>query len=121
MHPIIRALIAASCALVIAQCVILCAATGWRTFTRFPDPDLAKMHEQQGSLTSLFDDPGARGPRVIPNDFAFGLLPTPVLTREALSVTTIAGPALLAGLLAAVPARRARPFTAPATPKESRS
>jgi len=107
MGRLIRIVIVLCCTAVIAQAFILYAATGRRAFTRYPSPELAKMHEEQGSLTSLFDSPsGSEGPPLIANDFTFGLLPSPALSPEALSVTTIAGPALLAALLAMFAGRR---------------
>lgn len=105
MARMVRILIIFCCAAIVAQCFILYVATGSRVFTRYPTTDLAQMHEQQGSLTSLFDD-GSAGPALIPNDFSFGLLPSPALSPEALSVTTIGGPALVAALLAVLPGRK---------------
>lgn len=113
MPRLFRIVIVLCCTAVIAQAFILYAATGRRAFTRYPSPELARMHEEQGSLTSLFESPsgfdspsGSEGPRLIANDFTFGLLPSPAFSHEALSVTTVAGPALLAALLAMFAGRR---------------
>ena len=129
MTRLIRIVIVLCCTAVIAQAFILYAATGRRAFTRYPSPELAKMHEEQGSLTSLFDSPsgsgtpsGSEGPPLIANDFTFGLLPSPALSPEALSVSTIAGPALLAALLAMFAGRGpARSNANPSTAKETGS
>jgi hypothetical protein len=102
-----RILIVLCSALLVAQSLMLCAATGWRSFTRFPDDGLRQMHDQEGSLSSLFPTASDQEPpRLIANEFSFGLLPSPTLSAEAVSVATVGGPALLAGLVALISGRR---------------
>jgi hypothetical protein len=92
-----------------AQAVALCAATGWRALTRFPSAEIASGG-QDGDLAGLFDEAGLNDSRgkleSLPNEFTFGLLPSPTLGPEALSVASVGGPALLLALMALVPSRR---------------
>lgn len=116
MARLVRIAIVVCCALVVAQAIILYVVTGSRVFTRYPSNELKQMHQQQGSLTSLFGT-DAGGPPLIANDFAFGLLPSPAFTPEALSVATIGGPALVAALLATF-LGRTPPQASRSSPKE---
>lgn len=90
------------------QALALCSATGWRTFTRYPSAEIEQMNSNNGletifANTSLNDRLGPIGR--VENTFAFGLLPFPTLGREALSVTTVGGPAAALVLIGLWPAR----------------
>lgn len=99
MRSIVRILISVFSAAIIIQAVMLCAATGWAGFTRFPSPELEKMNESRG-LETLFEQAAgheAAIPRV-ESRFTFGWLPSG-FDASAASVSTIAGPAALIVLL----------------------
>ena len=110
--PLITRILVLLCSLlIVVQALALCAATGWRSLTRFPQEEIRQSTENQG-FDSLFNQTGLNdgkppAPRLA-NHFTFGLLPTPALNAEAISVTTVAGPAALMGLLALLPRRRRR-------------
>jgi hypothetical protein len=111
MRPITRLIVLLCSVVIVVQAFALCAATGWRALTHFPQEEIRQSSESKG-LDTLFSGTGLNDgnsptPRLA-NQFTFGLLPTPGFTPEAISVTTTAGPALLMGLLALVPRRRRR-------------
>ena len=107
---VLRWLAALACALIIAQSVMLCGATGWRAFTRYPDPELDQDTSGFDDLlggTGLGDAAGEL-PR-LENRFTFGWLPSPTIGPEGISVLTTAGPAALAMIvLVAVPRAKNR-------------
>ena len=112
MSTITRIIVLFCSLIIVVQALALCAATGWRALTRFPQEEIRQSTENQG-LDSLFSQTGlnegkAPTPRLA-NHFTFGLLPTPALNAEAISVATVAGPAALVGLFAILPRRRRRP------------
>jgi hypothetical protein len=109
LPPITRLITLVCAALIVVQALALCAATGWRALTRFPQEEIRQATESTG-LDSLFSGTGlnegkAPTPRLA-NEFTFGLLPTPALSPEAISVATVAGPAALVGLVALLPRKR---------------
>ncbi len=116
MRPFPRILIVACSLLIVAQALALCAATGWRTFTRFPQPEIEEMNRSTG-LYALFEGTGAfdNSPAApnLDNRFALGLIPYPAFGVEAISVLTVAGPAALVALAALLARRRANPRSGP--------
>ena len=111
MSPVTRLIVLVCSIVIVVQAFALCAATGWRALTRFPQEEIRQSSESTG-LDTLFSGTGLNdgkppAPRLA-SQFTFGLLPTPALTPEAVSVTTVAGPAILMGLIALLPRRRRR-------------
>jgi hypothetical protein len=92
-----------------AQAILLCGATGWRAFTRFPSEEIART-SNSGDLSELFDRAGLNerqgAMESLRSEFTFGWLPSPTFGREGLSVLTIGGPGLALALLALIPSRR---------------
>lgn len=112
MRRLARFLIVLVCLVVALQAVVLWDATGRRGFTRFrmADADAPATNQAAGDdLDALLAESGLEdrtGP--MPhreNAFALGLLPGG-FDAHAVSVLTLAGPALLAATLALLPPRR---------------
>jgi hypothetical protein len=97
MRTLGRILLVVFTLLVLVQAWALHVATGARTFTRYPDPELEASQSQPDPVAMLFYDPGVdeRLPGIPPmdNSFGFGLLPAGP-GKFLLSVSTIAVPTL---------------------------
>lgn len=108
MNRAVRFLVFFLAAAICAQSLLLCRATGWRPFTRYRSPEIEAVNADRGleslfAATPLNESHGTLGS--IENVFAFGWLPSGP-GKDAVSVLTVGGPALLIGLLALWPARR---------------
>lgn len=99
------------CLVIAAQAVVLWSVTGRAGFTRYRHPEAPGASGADSDLAALLSESGLEdrtGPMPTrDNAFAFGLLPAGA-DAHALSVATIAGPALLGALLALWPQRRRR-------------
>jgi hypothetical protein len=99
---------------ILAQLLMLWDTTGRRVFTFIPSDRLAQLQQQEGTLTGLFDDAAApTTPKLPPinNTFGLGLLPAG-MGMEAVSVTTLALPAMAVGCLAFCRGSRRSPAAA---------
>lgn len=109
MRTLGRILIVALTLLVLLEAYALHVATGSRTFTRYPDPELEASQSQPDPVAMLFYDPGVdeRPPGIPPmdNSFGLGLLPAGP-GKFLISVTTIALPILALGGVGLVLSRR---------------
>lgn len=118
MNRAVRLLILLLAVAVGAQAVWLCLATGGRAFTRFRSAEIETVNAERG-LESLFDSAGLNESHgtlgSVESAFAFGWLPAGT-GQDAISVLTVAGPALAIGVLALWPARRAPRRSTPAQP-----
>ncbi len=89
------------CGLVIAGSLVAFAATGMYPYTRFYDPELAKVNAEHG-LNDLLADTGIadeHGPLdKVDNVTAFGFLPSGP-GKASMSVVTTAGPAAVAAVV----------------------
>ncbi|MFG0274394.1 MAG: hypothetical protein ACF8QF_05005 [Phycisphaerales bacterium] len=112
MRRVARFLIVLVCLVITMQAFVLWDATGRRGFTRFRIAEPAAQSPEQpnqDALDALLAESGLEdrtGP--MPhrdNAFALGLLPGG-FDAHAVSVLTLAGPALLGAVLALLPARR---------------
>jgi hypothetical protein len=90
----------------LAQVFALWWMTGRAGLTRYHDPRRAVHERRAGAVDLLLDDAADEGSPFdrVPNSFALGLLPYG-LDRHALSVTTLAIPAIALLLSACFPAR----------------
>lgn len=122
IRAIFRLLAVACCLAVAALAFLLWDATGRAGYTRYPDPARAASDKKaaEQSLGDLFEgsglNEGSGRLATIPNDFALGLAPSGP-GKHAVSLATIAGPALAAGLYILLPTRRAKPTPPTAPPK----
>lgn len=104
---IARWVVILACFGVAAEAYLLWSATGRAGFTRYHDADRAAREAaaKDKSLGDLFEGPGLEdttGPmQSPPNGFALGLLPSGG-GEHLVSLVTLAGPALVAGVLALV-------------------
>lgn len=105
-----------SCLAIMGQAVWLNRVTGGRAWTTYPTTGLARMKQFEGATDAVFHDEGldAGTPRPDPidNDFHFGWLPSGA-GREAISVTSVSFPAVVAivaiGICGGTRRGRARP------------
>lgn len=110
----------ACCLAVAALAFLLWDATGRAGYTRYPDPARAASDKKaaEQALGDLFEgsglNEGSGRLATIPNDFALGLAPSGP-GKHAVSLATLAGPALAAGFYILLPSRRPKP--APQAPK----
>jgi hypothetical protein len=109
MTPVVpRAAIVLCSVIVVAQAFALWGQTGRAGLTRFHDPERAARDRQTIANNAILDGPGAVPAEPVaesPNTFALGLLPFG-LNRHALSVASLAAPAVLAAIVALIPWRR---------------
>lgn len=116
---VLKKMVVLACSLaVVSLSLSLWSATGRQMYTRLYDRDRAEREAANGNnLASLFEDttplPGASAPIAeVPNRFMFGLAPSTYPWRlfdpELLSVLTLAGPAVLIGLIEITPRRVVR-------------
>jgi len=108
MAAIARILVLLLALVIAGQAVVLWIATGKAGFTRFRDPEQAPTGASDPlddilADAGLEDDTGPMPHRE--NAFALGLLPAGA-DAHAVSVLTIAGPALACAALACIPRRR---------------
>ncbi len=105
MVRIIRSVIVVCCLFISLQAFMLWTATGRKALTRFPTEELTQQADS--GLSDLFSDTGLNDDlgevQKLDNRFTFGLLPSPAANAEAVSLMTVAGPALLVALLAIQP------------------
>lgn len=104
-----RVVLVALALLILFEAYALHMATGRRTFTRYPDPELEASQSQPDPVAMLFYDPGVdeRPPGIPPmdNSFGLGLLPAGP-GKFLLSVTTIALPTVALGGVGLLLSRR---------------
>ena len=108
MATIARILVVLLALAVAGQAIVLWSATGRAGFTRFRDPEQAPTaaHDPLDDILAdagLEHDTGPMPERE--NAFALGLLPAGA-DAHAVSVLTIAGPALACAAVACIPRRR---------------
>lgn len=112
MRTLGRILIVAMALLVLFETYALHVATGSRTFTRYPDPELEASQSQPDPVAMLFYDPSVdeRPPGIPPmdNSFGLGLLPAGA-GKFLISVLTISLPTLALGGVGLLFSRRPRP------------
>jgi hypothetical protein len=98
MRTIARLFALVLVAAILVPTFMLWDGTGRKGFTALPNANFEQLQKQEGSLSGLF---GGAAPEQAPidNSFRFGLFPAG-MGPEAMSVTTVAGPAILLGLLA---------------------
>lgn len=111
MQRIHRDIIAGVCLLAVLASITLYIATGAKGYSRRADPEVAAMNEQSG-MGDLFEqetgtvaeetDSGLTG------EYAFGLAPGGPHSLDAMSVLTVAGPAVVIALAAHLLYRRGR-------------
>jgi len=98
-----RLAVIACCAVIIVMTLLLWSATGRAGFTKYHDAERAARDAKaaEGSLEDLFADTGIEPIETIENRFALGLAPSGT-GKHLVSVATIAAPAGVIGLGAAV-------------------
>jgi len=111
MKRIHRDIIAGVCLLAVLASVTLYIATGAKGYSRRADPEVAAMN-QQSEMGDLFaqesgapaeeSDPGLTG------DYAFGLAPGGPHPLDAMSLLTVASPAVVIAIAAHFLYRRGR-------------